>query len=560
MAWDSRTGGGVAPRSESALEAAILDYVDSRGGVACAFVRSSGADDSSRFAAAITALPAAGGIIYALDTSYKIGTLTFPAAPKDVMIVGAGLDVTTFHQNNANIGTSTVSMFDIPAKGTLRMYGLTVDGTTTASTGLMRLIHSPGDGSSGLGGVIDLERVRLTNYSYGVWEEDEAVYARDCIFDGGLAGVGIGSASTGVQHSFTGIGKLTLDNCLFTGNGVSTSNQHHNIYCADSVRVTASSTDFMKLYGTGFQAQHNGGSTSGIESKYVNCYFGPGASANASQGLATAPGMILTLVNCTVEASDTAIYAQQNSTVNLLGCHFTGTCAASSCAFAYAGTGVEFVADDCTFNTTVSGGYQFYLFSNTGKLTVRNSRFTGAVAYDVNVAASLTGCEVDIAGGNTHTGAVAGAVRFFSGARASITGHNRFLGTYSDAAIRNGTASTLAILNLYDNDFSQAGGASVTLTVTPTTLRAARNYGSVGYKTEGGATFTSTPGAVTTLNIAHGLAQTPTIFDARPNNTNARGAPLYSVTADGTNVILTFASALTTATSYAWNWHARFQA
>lgn len=73
---------------------------------------------------------------------------------------------------------------------------------------------------------------------------------------------------------------------------------------------------------------------------------------------------------------------------------------------------------------------------------------------------------------------------------------------------------------------------------------------------EPGGTSTSTPGAVTTVNIAHGLGVAPTKFDARPGNTNARGAPAYSVTADATNVILSFASALTAATSYSWNWWA----
>jgi hypothetical protein len=71
-----------------------------------------------------------------------------------------------------------------------------------------------------------------------------------------------------------------------------------------------------------------------------------------------------------------------------------------------------------------------------------------------------------------------------------------------------------------------------------------------------GGVFSSTPGAVTTVNIAHGLGYTPQIFDAQPGSVNSRGAPLYHVTADGTNVILTFASALTAATVYVWNWMA----
>jgi hypothetical protein len=72
-----------------------------------------------------------------------------------------------------------------------------------------------------------------------------------------------------------------------------------------------------------------------------------------------------------------------------------------------------------------------------------------------------------------------------------------------------------------------------------------------------GGTLTSTPGAVTTLNIPHLLGTTPDVYSAQAANANARGAPAFYVTADATNVILTFASALTAATSYAWAWRAK---
>jgi hypothetical protein len=71
-----------------------------------------------------------------------------------------------------------------------------------------------------------------------------------------------------------------------------------------------------------------------------------------------------------------------------------------------------------------------------------------------------------------------------------------------------------------------------------------------------GGSSTTTPGAVTTVAIAHGLGVTPTMFDARPGDTNARGAPAYHVTADATNITLNFASALTGATAYTWIWQA----
>ncbi len=71
-----------------------------------------------------------------------------------------------------------------------------------------------------------------------------------------------------------------------------------------------------------------------------------------------------------------------------------------------------------------------------------------------------------------------------------------------------------------------------------------------------GDTFTSTPGAVATLNIPHGLSYTPAIVMVQPGNVAARGAPLYYVTKDATNIILNFAANLTAATSYSWNYMA----
>lgn len=71
-----------------------------------------------------------------------------------------------------------------------------------------------------------------------------------------------------------------------------------------------------------------------------------------------------------------------------------------------------------------------------------------------------------------------------------------------------------------------------------------------------GGTSTSTPGAVTTVAIAHGLGGTPTIFTAQAANANARGAPAFYLTVDNTNVTLNFVGALTAATSYSWVWSA----
>jgi Pectate lyase superfamily protein/Right handed beta helix region len=77
-----------------------------------------------------------------------------------------------------------------------------------------------------------------------------------------------------------------------------------------------------------------------------------------------------------------------------------------------------------------------------------------------------------------------------------------------------------------------------------------------GYATEAGGTSTQTPGAVATVNIAHGLAAAPTNYLVLPGDANARGEPTFFLTADATNIILNFSANLAAATSYTWRWRA----
>jgi hypothetical protein len=79
----------------------------------------------------------------------------------------------------------------------------------------------------------------------------------------------------------------------------------------------------------------------------------------------------------------------------------------------------------------------------------------------------------------------------------------------------------------------------------------------VGYQFNAkGGVSTQTPGAVTTVNIAHGMGIGPNSVSVEPGDANARGAPAYYITWDATNIILNFVSALTAATSYTWRWMA----
>lgn len=87
------------------------------------------------------------------------------------------------------------------------------------------------------------------------------------------------------------------------------------------------------------------------------------------------------------------------------------------------------------------------------------------------------------------------------------------------------------------------------------TLGFIHDNNAVGYQFNAkGGTSTQTPGAVTTVTIAHGMGIGPNSVIVDAGDANARGAPAFHITWDATNITLTFASALTAATAYTWRW------
>lgn len=71
-----------------------------------------------------------------------------------------------------------------------------------------------------------------------------------------------------------------------------------------------------------------------------------------------------------------------------------------------------------------------------------------------------------------------------------------------------------------------------------------------------GGTSTQTPGAVASVSIAHGLGAAPTIYSVIPGSVSAASAGIFYVTAGATNLVAIYASALTAATEYSYQWSA----
>lgn len=136
----------------------------------------------------------------------------------------------------------------------------------------------------------------------------------------------------------------------------------------------------------------------------------------------------------------------------------------------------------------------------------------------------------------------------------SITGGNYIRGGVTQSLLFQFTET---IDNYIDgNIFYQVGSLYTILNGTIQHFgRNMRIIGGVAYDSEAGGVNTSTPGAVTTINIPHNLGKIPTIYSAQPANLASRGL-VYYLTADITNITLNFSAALGAGVSYSWAWTA----
>jgi hypothetical protein len=314
---------------------------------------------------------------------------------------------------------------------------------------------------------------------------------------------------------------------------------------------------------TGYGIQHYDGgavTTPAIQSEITNCVFDwtvpqNGIFTNANVGKVTT-----VIQNC----SFGALGAAANGVVAV-----AGDCLIQGCSFQASATSgprisnyftpvaAAVTVEDNWFNGAIAGGTG-YIQAADGRWRVRGNHFLGATGgngFYVYSIGGTAGDELEVTD-NEFAGSPSECVHGGGSTLSLKVIRNHFRG--AGVAIRAATGP-LPRLEVRDNDFSPTGGSIFQIDATPTLMEIKRNYGTPGFKTDAGGTNTQTPGAVTAVNIPHGLgdgslAITPVKLSVQPNNANARGAPAMSVTATSTNVVLTFASALTVSTSYAWNW------
>lgn len=557
------------------LETRVTDYADSILGVINASSigiapGNSAAVNKSAFDAAMTGVLASGGALFADWTGdVNIDVSGGPIVPPDgVSIVFRGRKTRI---KCSNPGAVDVIAFKPGSGVTFTLYDGTLEGPTTL-TGTSIATGIQNDATTG---TIRIVNCAIQKFTYCVRRSPAAVASTNLdILDSDLAGYGATYASTCVLWTNLapggGTGYLRIQGgSIMNWGDPAASGLNHGMYVGrdtdllvNNMRFGASA--FASDHGYGIQIYDSGSfaTTNANASRnrvIEGCVFLDGTSGVSGGIVAGGLSQGLTkIANCSFLNRGIAINGDgPHSVVN---CSFTGFAATSSeCIFAAAGCIGRYAS--CLFSHG-AGDYTAAITDVSASLFfedctfIVNSGSTGLLSLQSPSDATSQVVFVNCLFGGATAHQIIRLDRVVKVVVRDCTANTDCTGGAFVYVVTNGTGKNLT---LWHNDISLAGGLAYFADSTnPDTFAVAQNFGSTGYKTEAGGVSTSTPGAVTTVNIAHGLALTPTKFSVQANNTNARGAPLYSVTADATNVILTFASALAGATSYAWNWRAEY--
>jgi hypothetical protein len=451
------------------------------------------------------------------------------------------------------------------SNSSLELRDITLQGTDALGSGGRTSLVLHG----GTGGQVKLRNVYLKHASFGVQlNATGALTSIDmdgCVYEG----FGTGTATYACQ----GVGcfeaspvawvpskRVSIRNTRFTKFGDPNGGAlAHAIYCYTTWGLHVENCEFDNpATGTnggsaGYCIQHYDGAgfaanLEAQESAVVNCVFG--ADLLATQGVYTNASFPTTISGCSFQRStgtgpdlrlafdakvidctfnhhgDQNIQSAGAGTSIIDGCVFQGVIG-SGCASVYVDDpGAVFEVSNCHFSGATNGNGYYLLMNDVGEIRAKGCRFDGNPSRAV-------------------FSYVAGIL--------SVTG-SKF--TTANYAIGNGSTA-LAELHVRDNDISpQSGGVVFDLSVVPTVLDIANNYGTPGYQTRSAGVASVADGGT----ISHGLgdgsfAVTPTKYMVSPSNP-AHIVAVTAVSSTTLTVAIKAASngaAVTTAENVAWS-------
>jgi hypothetical protein len=443
----------------------------------------------------------------------------------------------------------------------IEIHDITLQGTDALGSGGRTSLVLHG----GTGGQVKLRNVYLKHASFGVQLNATgpltSIDMDGCVYEG----YGTGT----VDYACQGVGcfeaspvdwvpskRASVRNSRFTSFGdPSGGSLAHAIYvyttwglhvenCVFDAPAAGSSGYCIQHYdGVGFAAN-----LEAQESTVVNCAFG--ADLAATQGVYTNASFPTTISGCSFQRSTgTSPDLRLAFDAKVIDCTFNHH---GDQNIQSAGAGTSII-DGCVFQGVIGGGCASVYVDDPGAVfEVSNCHFSGATGANgyyllMNDVGEIRakGCRFD---GNPSR-----AVFSYVAGILSVTG-SKF--TTANYAIGNGSTA-LAELHVRENDISpQSGGVVFDLSVVPTVLDVANNYGNPGFSTRSNG-VTSVADAGT---ISHGLgdsshAVTPTRYMVSTTNP-AHIASVTAVSSTTLTVALKVAStgvAVTVAEPVAWS-------
>lgn len=402
-----------------------------------------------------------------------VGTteLAFPAG-KTTELIGAGMDKTIINMLPNGTTDSDISLGRATGTESVVVKDMTVNAPTRGSGGLPSAFQH-----TGTAGLIKAERCRFNDFKFALraspgTSSTASLEAHDCIFkgdstnSGGLLGT---SAGTGNRGKY-----VKVINCIFRTIGEAATALTHGLYFYSDWDVLARDCRFESSVGSGYAIQIFDSTVSaanGSKNQLITgCHFGTGWGAS---GIVTGP-FGRTLIRDNIFENANSGVKLGNGQVEVRDCIFEGV-TATGFGVSASTTAINARISGCRF----SGSYSKAIACDgAGKYEITDCHFepsdtaqTRSVSVEAGTV-SITDCD--------FYGTVTSAhIRASAGVHLEVS-RNRFRTTATDC-IWVPSGSTLASLIVNQNDFSQAAGASCTLTVTPAALSRFGNYGTVGY-------------------------------------------------------------------------------
>jgi hypothetical protein len=405
-----------------------------------------------------------------------VGTteLSVPDTATPTIIEGAGPGTVIRLGPNATTDND-ISLMRLTGTRKVIFRNLTIQAMTRGSGGVPSAIQHVGTD-----GYIRAENVHFKDFAFALrtspgTSSTASIEALLCTFEGD--GTNPSSGCLATSFSTGNRGKhLYFDYCRFINIGQSASQLTHGIYTYTDFDLRVNHCTFESSIGTGWGVHIYDTTTSAANAsrnqQVMNCWF---SSALTCGGVVTGPNGHATIRNCIFESPGTCVRIYSGRVVDIHDCIFESV-AGGNLIDCGSGNGARVRIRGCNFMGVYT---KAIVCDNTNYWEITSCKFQPSTnsSYDISLEGGtpyvyVHDCYFSGGANTAHIRATVGNTLEIS--RCCFT-------TTAGTVIANQSGSTLSILRVMDNDFSQSSGQTISLAATPGTMERRGNYGSVGY-------------------------------------------------------------------------------